>query len=95
MTKAELIKNIATKTGYTQKDIKSVLDVVKDIVYETMAKEEKVTIFDGLSLIGTKQEECVRRNPATGENVTVPTKIVPRVKFGVEAKRCVNAAYGV
>lgn len=90
MNKAELIREIATATGYTQKDVKAVLESAQKVTYEAMAREEEVTIFDGLKLMGVHKDATVARNPLDGSTVNVPEKTVPKAKFGVAAKRVVN-----
>ena len=87
----EYVKLIATATGYTQKDVKAVLDAAQTVAYETMAKEEEIKIFNGLTLGGVAKPACVKRNPKTGEDVQVPAKVSPKAKFGKFAKDSVNA----
>lgn len=90
MNKTEFVKAIATATGYTQKDVKAVLETAQTVAYKAMAKEEEVTIFDGLKLMGVHKDATTARNPMTGDIVEVPAKTVPKAKFGVAAKRAVN-----
>ena len=87
----EYVKLIATATGYTQKDVKAVLDAAQTVAYDAMAKKEDVKIFNGLTLVGQEKEACVKRNPKTGEDVQVPAKVAPKAKFGKFAKDSVNA----
>lgn len=87
----EYVKLIATATGYTQKDVKAVLDAAQTVVYEAMAKKEEVKVFNGLTLSGIAKPACVKRNPKTGEDVQVPAKVAPKAKFGKFAKDSVNA----
>lgn len=91
MNKAELIKAISAEMGKTQKEIKEVLEATQKVVYEEMANEGEVKLFDGLTLIGQKKPACVKRNPLTGEDVNVPEKIAPKAKWGKAAKDTVNA----
>ena len=91
MNRAEYVKAIATTTGFTQKDVKAVLDAAQTVAYEAMAKEDEVKVFDGLTLVGVKKAACVKRNPLTGADVQVPEKIAPKAKFGKFAKDSVNA----
>jgi len=90
MNKTEFVKVVATTTGYTQKDVKEVLETAQKVAYEAMAKQEEVKIFDGLTLVGIKKDACVKRNPATGDTVDIPEKVVPKAKWGTVAKRVVN-----
>ena len=87
----EYVKLIATATGYTQKDVKAVLDAAQTVAYDAMAKEEEIKIFNGLTLGGIAKQACVKRNPKTGEDVQVPAKVAPKAKFGKFAKDSVNA----
>ena len=91
MNRTEYVKAIATATDFTQKDVKAVLDAAQTVAYEAMAKEEEVTIFEGLKLIGVKKAACVKRNPLTGADVQVPEKIAPKAKFGKAIKDAINA----
>lgn len=91
MNKTEFVKAVATATGYTQKDVKAVLEAAQEVTYGAMAKEEEVKIFDGLTLSGVRKAACVKRNPLTGEDVNVPEKVAPKAKFGKAAKDAVNA----
>jgi len=87
----EYVKLIASATGYTQKDVKAVLEAAQTVAYEAMAKEEEVKIFSGLTLVGQKKPACVKRNPLTGQDVNVPEKVTPKAKWGKFAKDSVNA----
>ena len=91
MNRTDYVKAIATATDFTQKDVKAVLDAAQTVAYEAMAKEEEVTIFEGLKLIGVKKAACVKRNPLTGADVQVPEKIAPKAKFGKAIKDAINA----
>lgn len=90
MNRTEFVKAVAAEAGKTQKEVKEVLEVMQNVAYAEMAKCEEVTLFEGLKISGVKKEACVKRNPATGENVNVPEKIAPKAKWGKAAKDAVN-----
>lgn len=90
MNSANLIKNVASKTGFTQKDIKLVMDTIKDTVYGTLADGEEVKLFDGLSLTTAVREARTCRNPQNGEAIEVPSKRVVKCKVGKHLKDAVN-----
>jgi DNA-binding protein HU-beta len=90
MNKTEFVKAIATETGFTQKDVKAVLEAAQTVAYDAMAKEEEVKVFDGLTLVGQHKDATTARNPMTGDTVDVPAKTVPKARFGAVAKRIVN-----
>ena len=90
MNRTEFVKAVATATGYTQKDVKAVLEAAQEVAYGAMAKEEEVTVFEGLKLIGVHKDATTARNPMDGSTVDVPAKTVPKARFGAVAKRIVN-----
>jgi DNA-binding protein HU-beta len=90
MNRADYVKAIAQKTGYTQKDVKAVIDAAQEIAYNTMASEDEVKVFDGLTLIGVHKDATTARNPMDGSTVNVPAKTVPKAKWGKAAKDAVN-----
>lgn len=90
MNRSDYVKAIATKTGYTQKDVKAVIDAAQEIAYDAMASEDEVKVFDGLTLIGVHKDATTARNPMDGSTVNVPAKTVPKARFGAVAKRIVN-----
>lgn len=89
MNNAEMIKEIAVKTGFTQKDTKAVIDAMKDVVYGTLANGEEVKVFDGLTMTTVSKDARVCRNPRTGETVNVPAKRTPKAKIGKHLKDAV------
>ena len=90
MTKNELIKAIAEKAEFTQKDVKKVIDTLQEIVFTTV-KNEEVKIIDGLTATAVFKEAREARSPLTGETVQVPAKFVPKMKIGKAFKDAVNA----
>ena len=90
MNKTELVKAIAEKAGYTQKDVKVVMETLQDVIYNTI-KTEEVKLADGITLSATYKEATTARNPKTGETIEVPAKYAPKCKFGVAIKNAINA----
>ena len=58
MNRTEFVKAVATATGYTQKDVKAVLDAAQTVAYGAMAKEEEVT----LELMETKKKRLKKKS---------------------------------
>lgn len=90
MNKVELVKNVATKTGYTQKDIKTVMEAMQEATFEALAAHDEVKLMDGVTLNTVYRESRVGRNPKTGEEITVPAKYAVRCKFGKPIKEAIN-----
>lgn len=74
----------------TQKDMKSIVDLMQDIVYKEMAAEGEVKLFNGLTLEGVKKEARQARNPKTGETIEIASKLAPKAKFGAACKNALN-----
>lgn len=91
MNKVEMIKEVATKTGFTQKDIKSVMEAIQAVTFDTLVKGDEVKLMDGVTLSTVHKEARTARNPRTGETVMVDAKNAVRCKFGKPIKEAVNA----
>lgn len=89
MNKKELVRAIAKETGYTLKDVTTVMDIFEKVVIEGV-KTEDVKIMDGVTLCRKYKEATTARNPVTGEKVSVPAKYAPKCKFGKAFKEAVN-----
>jgi nucleoid DNA-binding protein len=73
MTKKELVKEISTNTGFTQKDVMAVVDSAIDVITKTVSSDE-ISITGFGKFFTTQRSERIMRNPSTGEQVTVPAK---------------------
>ena len=89
MNKTELIKAVAEKAGYTQKDVKAVMETLQDVVFTTI-KGEEVKLMDGVTLTAVYKEATTARNPMDGSTVQVPAKYAPKCKFGAAIKKAIN-----
>ena len=91
MNKAELIMAMADRADISKKDAEKVLKVFTDIVFEELAKGEKVQLVGfGTFEVG---ERAARegRNPQTGETMTIEASRTPKFKAGKAFKDAINA----
>lgn len=91
MNKVGFIKEVATRTEKTQKDIKAILDAMQDVTFDTLASGEEVKLMDSVTLAVVHKEARTARNPQTGESVEVAAKNAVRCKFGKAIKEAVNS----
>jgi DNA-binding protein HU-beta len=91
MNKTELIKAIATETGYTQKDTGAVIEAFASIVMETISSGEEVNIAGFGKFSVSERAEREGRNPATGETITIAASKSPKFKAATAFKSAVNA----
>ena len=90
MNKAELIANVAEKTGLTKADITKTLTGIVDTISETLASGEKVT-FVGFGTFGVNDLAARKgRNPQTGKAIDIPARKKPAFKAGKQLKGLVN-----
>ena len=80
MTKSQMVKEIARKSGFTQKDVSEVVEVLLETIAETLANKEDVRFMGFGNFITKDKEVAQRRNPRTGEMVTVPAHTIVKFK---------------
>ena len=90
MTKREIVKNVSEKTGFTQKDVLTVVDNVFDTIAKTVVNED-VAITGFGKFATTERAARTMRNPSTGEQVQVPAKKSIRFRPAKSLKDSINA----
>ncbi len=89
MNKAELIKNVADKTGLSAKECEKVVNSTLDTITETLETGDKVQIV-GFGVFEVKFREARKgRNPKTREEIDIPASRVPQFKAGKLLKEAV------
>ena len=89
MTKREIVKSVSESTGFTQKDVTSVVDAVFETIASTVANED-VAITGFGKFATTERSARMMRNPSTGEQVSVPAKRVLKFKPAKSLKDSLN-----
>ncbi len=90
MNKAELIAEVAVKTGLSKKDSEKAVNAALDTITVSLEKGEKVQLV-GFGVFDVK-ERGVRmgRNPKTKEEIEIPASRVPQFKAGKALKEAVD-----
>lgn len=91
MNRQEFIKAVAEKANKTQKETKELLEIMQEVVFDTMKAEDEVKIFEGVTLSGKMVEERTARNPQDGSEIVVPQHLAPKCKFGKAVKDYLKA----
>lgn len=91
MNKTEMIKVVANKTGYTQKDVAAVVDAMVATVVDTVASGDDVRIA-GFGTFGVT-ERAAREgiNPQTKEKIQIAATKSPKFKASSSFKDAVKA----
>lgn len=91
MNKAELIANIAEKTGFTKKDAEKALNAMMDSIKEELVKGEKVQLVGFGTFEVRDRKERTGRNPRKPEEeIKIPASKAPVFKAGKSLKEAVN-----
>ena len=90
MNKAELIAEVAVKTGLSKKDSEKAVNAALDTITASLERGEKVQLV-GFGVFDVK-ERGVRmgRNPKTKEEIEIPASRVPQFKAGKALKDAVD-----
>jgi integration host factor beta subunit len=92
MTKAEIVEDIANKTGLTKKDVAMAMDQFLESISKALADGKHYEIR-GFGTFKVKARKArMARNPRTGEAVPVPDRNVPVFKVSKELKDMVSNA---
>ena len=77
MTQSQLASEIAERSDMNKSEVKRVLDTLEEVALEELGKAEKVKI-GGLVQMTVRVKDATKerpgRNPATGEEITIPAK---------------------
>jgi nucleoid DNA-binding protein len=93
MTKADLVEQVAEKTGLTRTDVAATVDAFLDAVKRALENGSNIEIR-GFGTFKIKPRKARKaRNPRTGDVVPVPDRKIPVFKPSNEFKNLVmNAA---
>ena len=89
--KTELVKEIAQKTGMTQKQGAEFLNAFLETVEEKLSKGEKVQLVGFGTFAARNRDAREGMKPGTGEKITIPASVVPSFKAGKGLKEKLNA----
>ena len=86
LTKAQLITQLAEKSGFAKKDVASLLEELTGIAYKEAKKEKGFTLPGLGKLVVSRRKARIGRNPQTGEAIKIPAKKVLKFRISKQAK---------
>lgn len=89
MTKAQMVDALAEKTGLSKKDVNGLFDELADMAYSEVKKNGEFALPGFGKLVKAHRKSRKGRNPATGEEITIPAKTVVKFKLSKSAKDAV------
>ncbi len=90
MTKAELVAEVAEKTGFSKKDAERSVVAVLDSIQEALVQGEKVALVGFGTFEVRSRPARMGRNPQTGAEVHIAASKVPAFKAGKALKDSVQ-----
>lgn len=76
MTKAEIIESVYTKIGFSKKESSDIVELVFNMMKETLERGEKIKISGFGNFIVREKRPRVGRNPQTGEAIEISARRV-------------------
>ncbi len=86
LSRNDLVAALAAKTGSTKKDVDEFVTAFAELVIDSVAKGEKVSIPGVLSVERVQRAARTGRNPATGETIDIPAGFGVKVSAGSRLK---------
>ena len=91
MTQTQIVSEMATKTGFSKKQVKDFMTQLTDLAYREAKKSEFAIPGIG-KLVKQKRKARMGRNPATGAEIKIPAKTVLKFRVAKAAKDAVLGA---
>jgi len=89
MTKSQLMNTLAEKCDCTKKDAQQFLEMLTELAYSEVEKSGEFTIPGIGKLVKQNRKARMGRNPATGEQISIPAKTVVKFRVAKAAKDAV------
>jgi DNA-binding protein HU-beta len=84
--KAELVERVAELTGYPKTQVAMTYDLLFEILSQTLASGDKVTVPNFGTFQVSERPARAGRNPATGEPITIAASRSVRFKVSKSLK---------
>ncbi len=89
MNKASLVLEVTRRTEMEKPEVAKVVNAVLQVVGETVAKGERVTLAGFGTFERRRRRARLGRNPRTGEAVKIPATVKPWFRPGKAFKQAV------
>lgn len=90
MTKAELVVNVAEKSGLDRRKAEKAVNAFVDTVKQALIEGDKVQIIGFGTFENRERSARTGRNPRTGEPIEIAASKLPSFKAGKALKEAVN-----
>ena len=76
MTKADIVETIYEKVGFSRKESADIVDLVFDLLKETLEKGDKIKISGFGNFVVREKRPRKGRNPQTGDEIQISARRV-------------------
>jgi integration host factor subunit alpha len=90
MTKADLIEGVYQRIGFSKKESADIVELVFDIIKETLAQGEKIKISGFGNFVVREKKSRIGRNPQTGQEIEISARRVLTFKPSQVLKNTLN-----
>ncbi|MBC9866709.1 MAG: DNA-binding protein HU [Opitutae bacterium] len=90
MNKSELISDVADRTNLSKKDAANALGAVLDVVADSLAQGETVSLVGFGNFSVSRRNARTGRNPQTGAEIHIPARNLVKFSSGKALKDAVQ-----
>ncbi len=90
MTKADLVETIYEKIGFSRKESAEIVDLVFDLMKETLEGGEKIKISGFGNFVVKAKKSRRGRNPQTGDEIAISARRVLTFKSSQVLRKALN-----
>ncbi|MGQ9696024.1 MAG: integration host factor subunit alpha [Thermodesulfobacteriota bacterium] len=90
MTKADLVETVYEKIGFSRKESAEIVDLVFDLMKETLENGEKIKISGFGNFLVRQKRSRKGRNPQTGEEIEISARRVLTFKPSQVLRKALN-----
>ncbi len=90
MTKAEIVETIYEKVGFSRKESADIVDLVFDLLKETLEKGDKIKISGFGNFVVREKRPRKGRNPQTGDEIQISARRVLTFKPSQVLRKALN-----
>ena len=92
MNKRELVSTLSSNLQISDADAQRFIESFQGIVADALSNGEEISLIGFGRFHIKKQRARIGRNPATGESIKIPAKVLPAFSPGKTLKATVNSA---
>lgn len=92
MTKADLVETIYGKIGFSRKESAEIVDLVFDLMKETLEGGEKIKISGFGNFVIRQKRSRKGRNPQTGKEIQISARRVLTFKPSQVLRKALNSS---